>query len=213
MNFQMNRWFGWVGEPDMLGRCGWQLFDVERVTPVGAVARRVSRDARRSLGNHGLNVRLPTTFARTFWMPVYANPCAAARTCRDSELPGYSTWMLARVARRSPVVQRGLSEGRHVTGTTSAFGFFQAIRQFETADVSASIRQNVLLLAGGEDHHIPVEQWHDQMGTLKNTRSITARLFSRSERAHNHCQVGNYGLALRTIVNWLDEMIHRTAAS
>ena len=94
----------------------------------------------------------------------------------------------------------------HVTGTDSAFGFLQAFRQFETADVSASITQDVLLLAGSEDHYIPLEQWHDQMRMLKNAHSITARLFTRGESAQNHCQVGNYGLALRTIVNWLDEM-------
>ena len=52
-----------------------------------------------------------------------------------------------------------------------------------------------------------MEEWHDQIRMLKNARSITARLFTRSESAQNHCQVGNYGLALRTIVNWLDEML------
>ena len=115
-------------------------------------------------------------------------------------------WMVERVAQRSPVVQWGIAEGMHVTGTTSAFGFLQAIRQFETEDVSALIRQDVLLLAGSEDHYVPLEQWHDQMRMLKNARSITARLFTRSESAQNHCQVGNYGLALKTIVNWLDGM-------
>ena len=113
-------------------------------------------------------------------------------------------WMIARVARKSPVVQWGLQQGMHVTGTSSAFEFLQRAKQFQTADVSASIRQDVLLLAGSEDHYVPIEQWHDQIRMLKNARSITARLFTRSESAQNHCQVGNYGLALRTIVNWLD---------
>jgi len=116
-------------------------------------------------------------------------------------------WVLARVARRSPVVQWGLQEGMHVTGTNSAFGFLQAFRQFETADVSASITQDVLLLAGSEDHYVPMEQWYDQTRMLTNARSITARLFTRGESAQNHCQVGNSGLALRTIVNWLDGML------
>ena len=92
-------------------------------------------------------------------------------------------WMVARVARKSPVVQWGLQEGMHVTGTHSAFGFLQAFRQFETADVSASITQDVLLLAGSEDHYIPLEQWHDQMRMLKNAHLITARLFTRGARA------------------------------
>ena len=82
----------------------------------------------------------------------------------------------------------------------------QAFRQFETADVSASITQDVLLLAGSEDHYIPLEQLNDQIIMLKNAHSITARLFTRGENAQNHCQIGNYGLALRTIVNWLDGM-------
>ena len=54
--------------------------------------------------------------------------------------------------------------------------------------------------------------FYQQIKTLKNARSITARLFRRSERAQNHCQVGNYGLGLRTIVNWLDEILAKNAA-
>jgi pimeloyl-ACP methyl ester carboxylesterase len=116
-------------------------------------------------------------------------------------------WMLAGAARKSPVVQWGVQQGMHVTGTTSAFGFLEAMSRFQTADVSASIRQDVLLLAGSEDHYVPLEQWYDQIKMLENANSITARLFSRGESAENHCQVGNSGLALRTIVNWLDGML------
>ena len=122
-------------------------------------------------------------------------------------------WMVVRVARTSPVVEWGIQQGMHVTGTSSAFEFLQSSNQFQTANISASIKQDVLLLAGSEDHYVPIEEWHDQLRMLKNTRSLTARLFKRSESAENHCQVGNYGLALRTIVNWLDEMTQRTVAS
>nr|MDP2192483.1 alpha/beta hydrolase [Rhodoferax sp.] len=115
--------------------------------------------------------------------------------------------MIARVARGSPVVQWGIQQGKHVTGTTTAFDYLQTIQQFRTADVSASIRQDVLLLAGSEDHYVPMEQWHQQIRMLKNARSVTARLFTRGESAQNHCQVGNYGLALRTIVHWLNGIL------
>ena len=96
---------------------------------------------------------------------------------------------LSRVARSSPVVQWGI------------------LHQYQTADVGASIRQDVLLMAGSEDHYVPVEQWHRQVELLPNARSITARLFTPSESAESHCQVGNYGLALEAIVNWLDSML------
>jgi alpha-beta hydrolase superfamily lysophospholipase len=115
--------------------------------------------------------------------------------------------IVARAARRSPIVQWGIGEGMHVTGSASAFDFLRKTQQFKTSDVSALVRQDVLLLAGGEDHYVPVTQWHQQIRTLVHARSVTARLFTRSESAQNHCQVGNYGLALGTIVEWLDAMV------
>ena len=116
-------------------------------------------------------------------------------------------WMVGVVGRKSPVVDWGIRQGMHVTGTRSAFGFLQRTRQFQTADLSALIRQDVLLMAGSEDHYVPAEQWIDQIRMLTNARSITARLFTRVECAQSHCQVGNYGLALRTIVDWLDRSV------
>ena len=113
--------------------------------------------------------------------------------------------LVGRVAKTNPVVEWGIQQGMHVTGTNSAFEYLQSVAQFETMDVSASISQDVLLLAGSEDHYVPIGQWYRQIALLNNARSITARLFTRSESAQNHCQVGNFGLALRTIVNWLDE--------
>jgi alpha-beta hydrolase superfamily lysophospholipase len=111
-----------------------------------------------------------------------------------------------RVAKKSPVAEWGIQEGMHVTGTASPYEFFRKVKQFHTVDVSALIKQDVLLLAGSQDHYVPTEQFYQQIEMLTNARSITARLFTRSESAENHCQVGNYGLALRTIVNWLDGM-------
>jgi len=120
-------------------------------------------------------------------------------------------WMIAGAARKSPVVQWGIQEGMHVTGTTSAYGFLRAFSRFVTADVSASITQDVLLLAGSEDHYVPLEQLHEQTATLTNARSVTARVFTRAESAQNHCQAGNFGLALSTIVEWLNGSMHATA--
>lgn len=114
--------------------------------------------------------------------------------------------LVARLAGQKPVVQWAIEQGMHVTGTRSAYEFLRKSAHFQTADVSTLIWQDVLLLAGSEDHYVPIEQWHQQIRMLTQARSITARLFTRSENAHNHCQLGNYGLALTTIVNWLDVM-------
>ena len=184
-------------------------FQVERVTLIGgslggclvmraaALEPRIERVVAFDIFTNGLDITLRQTPA------LFRGLLKVLLRLRAASV---LNWMLARVATRSPVVQWGIQEGMHVTGTDSAFAFLQAFRQFQTADVSASITQDVLLLAGSEDHYIPLEQWHDQMRMLKNAHSITARLFTRGESAQNHCQVGNYGLALMTIVNWLDGM-------
>ena len=36
-------------------------------------------------------------------------------------------------------------------------------------------------------------------------RSFTGRIFTAEESAHTHCQVGNPGLAVRVILDWIAE--------
>jgi hypothetical protein len=52
---------------------------------------------------------------------------------------------------------------------------------------------------------VPVHQFYEQARLLTRVRSFTGRLFTAAEHAQNHCQVGNVGLALQTVVRWLDE--------
>ena len=114
--------------------------------------------------------------------------------------------MFSRAARKSPIVEWGIAQGRRVTGTSSPFTLLSSMRCFQTIDVSALVKQDVLLLCGSPDYYAPVEQLYRQIGLLTNAGSVTARLFMPSENAQNHCQAGNYGLAPKVIVNWLDEM-------
>jgi pimeloyl-ACP methyl ester carboxylesterase len=117
------------------------------------------------------------------------------------------------VARRSPVARWGMGQGCRVTGSASAFEFFLAIAGYRTDDVSPRVRQDVLLLAGQDDHYVPLQQLHRQLATLTAARSVTARVFTAEESAQNHCQVGNYGLAIATITGWLDERLRSWEAS
>jgi predicted DNA-binding ribbon-helix-helix protein len=68
-------------------------------------------------------------------------------------------------------------------------------------------------MAGAEDHYVPLHQFYDQIKTLRNARSLTARLFTRAEQAQNHCQIGNLALSLQVIVGWLDAMMRAQPAS
>jgi pimeloyl-ACP methyl ester carboxylesterase len=71
------------------------------------------------------------------------------------------------------------------------FEYFSQAKRYQTRDVSSLVDQDVLLLAGAEDHYIRLHQFHDQIRWLTGARSLTARLFMRRESAQNHMHVGN----------------------
>lgn len=114
---------------------------------------------------------------------------AAVATVRKSDL--LTEWVLA--------------QGAHVMGVASAAEVFHAWRQYITADISSQVTQDVLLMAGAKDHYMPLHMLPDQLMTLTNAHSVTARVFTEAESGQNHCQIGNMGLALKVILGWLDE--------
>jgi hypothetical protein len=70
---------------------------------------------------------------------------------------------------------------------------------------SELVTQDVLILTGAEDHFIPLKMHYMQVKALKNASSITERIFTREEQGQNHCQVGNIGLALKVMSEWIKE--------
>ncbi|MEW2159855.1 alpha/beta fold hydrolase [Streptomyces sp. NPDC007189] len=104
-----------------------------------------------------------------------------------------------------------VTQGKRVMGTATATEVFRAWRAYRTDDVSHRVTQDVLLLAGAADHCVPLHMLGDQVLTLTAARSVSARIFTEAEHAQNHCQIGNQGLALKVIFDWLDEVGGRTA--
>ena len=68
------------------------------------------------------------------------------------------------------------------------------------------ITQDVLVLAGREDHFIPFRLHKKLLGCLTSAKSVTDHVFNREDNAHNHSQVGNIGLALDVMKEWLDKV-------
>lgn len=114
--------------------------------------------------------------------------------------------LLKQAMKKSLVMQWGIEQGMHVTGSQTPYEFLQKIRVYQTAPFSSRVSQDVLLLAGAEDHYVPLHQFSDQIATLTHARSLTARLFTGFVQAQNHCQIGNIGLSVRVIINWLDSL-------
>jgi pimeloyl-ACP methyl ester carboxylesterase len=65
------------------------------------------------------------------------------------------------------------------------------------------VLQDVLLLTGEDDEFFPARLMEKQKANLINAHSVTSRIFTKEENAASHCQVGNVGLALKTISDWM----------
>jgi pimeloyl-ACP methyl ester carboxylesterase len=109
-----------------------------------------------------------------------------------------------RAAVRKPIAEWGLQEGMHVTGTATPYDFLLSTTQFDTRRASRRVTADVLLLAGVDDHYVPIKQLQRQATNLVRARSITTRTFTAVEQASNHVQVGNIGAAVRVIQAWME---------
>jgi len=104
-----------------------------------------------------------------------------------------------------PLIRWAIEHGCYVFGVKRPSEYISEVRRFTTRDISSRIKQDFLLLAGNADHYVPIDHYHEQSRALTNVRSFTGRIFTAQESAQSHCQVGNVGLALRVILDWVDE--------
>ncbi|MBP3039567.1 hypothetical protein J9303_08705 [Bacillaceae bacterium Marseille-Q3522] len=104
--------------------------------------------------------------------------------------------------KRDSLANWGISHGMYITGANSPFDFYRAMEKHTLKGLLGNIDQKVLLLAGEEDHYIPRWQF-DYLKEHLPFADVTSRLFTKAEGGEQHCQVGNYDLALGYIMSWL----------
>jgi alpha-beta hydrolase superfamily lysophospholipase len=104
-------------------------------------------------------------------------------------------------------------QAERVMGVATPAEVLKVWQEYSTNDVSPLVTQDVLLMAGGKDHYVPLHQLGDQLLTLTAAPSVSARIFTEAEQAQNHCQIGNTGLAIKVILDWLDAVGGRTGAA
>ncbi|MCC6496469.1 MAG: alpha/beta fold hydrolase [Propionibacteriaceae bacterium] len=69
---------------------------------------------------------------------------------------------------------------------------------------SELVDQHVLITVGAADRFQSPRLASLQAAALTNARSVTSRVFTSAENAQNHCQMGNLGLALSVMADWLE---------
>ena len=90
-------------------------------------------------------------------------------------------------------------------GTKDVDETIKACAAYTLAPVADRIRQDVLMLAGTEDHFIPFHQTADFEKALVNARSVTTRIFDGPSGGAGHCQAGALTLYHAAVFDWLLE--------
>ncbi len=121
--------------------------------------------------------------------------------------------LVVRQIEAHPFVRWAVEHGTYVMGVERPSQYFRRMGEFTTRHISSRITQDFLLLAGNADHYMPIEHFHRQARALTNVRSFTGRIFTAEESAHTHCQIGNLGLAMRVILEWVGERTESRAES
>jgi pimeloyl-ACP methyl ester carboxylesterase len=94
----------------------------------------------------------------------------------------------------------------YMTKTKTPMDAFEVWLQLNEKNLHSDlVNQDVLILTGREDHLIPFKMHDMQVKALTNAQSVTDKVFTRETHAHNHCQIGNIGLALDVITKWIEE--------
>lgn len=103
---------------------------------------------------------------------------------------------------KSSLAKWSIEHGMYITGTSSTYDFYENIEKHTLKKIGNRVYSNVLLLAGEKDHYIPFSHLNKTKDELKNA-NISSKMFTIDEGGEQHCQVGNFPLALNEIKKWL----------
>jgi len=107
------------------------------------------------------------------------------------------------LAMKNPGVSWAYHNALWTLGTTNPEDTLNTFSNYRLAPVADRIRQDVLILAGSEDHFIPFHQVADFEKSLINARSVTTQTFDRASGGGEHCQCGATSLVHAAVFDWL----------
>ena len=124
-----------------------------------------------------------------------------------NHLRGFTNKMTFKKMAKEGMHKWSLGNLMYISDTKTPLDAVDVIKEMNSKNLhSEMVEQDVLILTGRNDHFIPFKMHRMQVKALSKAKSVTGRIFNREEEAHNHCQIGNQGLALEVMVKWLEEV-------
>ena len=115
---------------------------------------------------------------------------------------------LIRLKMNIPILKHSIQHALFIQNKHEPYDAIKWMMAMNKEHISSErISQDVLLLGGQNDAFQPPVLLEKQKQALIHAHSITQRVFLKSELADQHCQIGNVGLALETMAEWLAEKV------
>jgi len=135
--------------------------------------------------------RIPPEFARSMMMFFIKN------------MRKYTADSFVKVSQKQDIQGWQTQQLSHITKLAPLEAFEYSLNLNAENLHCERITQDVLYFSGQHDHFIPIKMHKKQVSLLKNAKSLEDKIYTRSEHADNHCQVGNIGLMLQDVTTWL----------
>lgn len=124
----------------------------------------------------------------------------------DDEVPAYLHKINDITERYNPGIRWAMTQGKWVFGVEHSVDVLREYRKYTITDIADSVTCDVLLLAGEEDHFIPMEFLELNEQALTSARSIRSILYDADTGGQEHCQVGANTLWQADFFSWLGEV-------
>jgi alpha-beta hydrolase superfamily lysophospholipase len=117
---------------------------------------------------------------------------------------GYDTLIDRLMQHADSGAKWAVQNGEWVFGVTGPFGVFDAFKSYRIGPVAERITKDVLLLAGADDHFVPITQLEPERRSLTHARSVSVVVFDRDSGGAEHCQIGAPSLWQAAFFDWLE---------
>ena len=140
------------------------------------------------------------------YMKVAPAPAAWLMALFHDHLRDFTNKMSWWKIRQGGMEAWNISHLMYVLGVEEPMAGLDFAMQLTEANLhSDKVTQDVLVLASRNDHFIPFRLHREQLRRLPSARSVTDRVFTKTDHAHNQCQIGNLGLAVQVMGDWIEE--------
>ena len=113
------------------------------------------------------------------------------------KISGTTKFVMKKMLKYNPHFRWAMTQGEFVFGLNSQkpWEILQEYTKYTIKDISENVTCKVLLMAGEEDHFVPVSFLELNRQALRNAQNITTISYSEETGGQEHCQVG-------AILNW-----------